>query len=421
MENRYLIALRSFIVSAGATAAATFVGIYGVLLGANPAEMGFLQSTSNSLSNAGQVFWGRISDRVGRRLPFLIMGSISLAALWFLMPFVYDPFNLIVLYALISVFSSLITVNWYAFIADNVESATRGNFLSAINNLSSVGTVLSVVAMTFFFTGQNIHDLYIPFMAGAISYAITAVLLARGKEKSQNRPESQRQRQKWGEIRKNVPFYRYFVATSVQGYFWSMAWPMFPITIISVMNFSVLTVAYLTIISLSVTIATQYIFGRFVDRVNRVPLIFLNRSMLCMIPLMYGLFTSFPEFVIVEIYSGFLGAIQAVVMTAYLLDVAPRESRAEYISKINGMNGVVYFLGAITGGFLLQYMVSIYPLRLALLLSYIIVFGGRLASSFLFLRLREVGGNNRRELGLFSILLRWRQPGSPSGGPIKPP
>jgi MFS family permease len=98
MENRYLIALRSFIVSAGATAAATFVGVYGVLLGATPAEMGFLQSTSNSLSNAGQVFWGRISDRVGRRLPFLIMGSLSLGALWFLMPFVYDPFNLIVLY-----------------------------------------------------------------------------------------------------------------------------------------------------------------------------------------------------------------------------------------------------------------------------------------------------------------------------------
>jgi len=346
------------------------------------------------------------------------MGSLSLGALWFLMPFVYDPFNLIVLYALISVFSSLITVNWYAFIADNVESATRGNFLSAINNLSSVGTVLSVIAMTFFFTGANIHDLFIPFVAGGVSYFMTAVLLARGKET--RHPRHEIRRHKWKDLKKNEPFYRYFVATSVQGYFWSMAWPMFPITIISVMNFSVLTVAYLTIVSLSFTIATQYFFGRFVDRVNRVPLIFLNRIMLCMIPLMYGLFSSFPEFVLLEVYSGFTGAIQAVVMTAYLLDVAPRENRAEYISKINGMNGVVYFLGATTGGFLLQYLVFLYPLRLALLISYLIVFAGRLASSFLFLRLREVGGNNRRELGLFSILLRWKQPGSPSGGPIKP-
>ena len=420
MKNPHLIALRSFVVAAGATAAASFVGVYGVLLGATPSEMGFLQSTSNSLSNAGQILWGRISDRFGTRLPFLIMGSLSLMALWFMMPFVRDPVNLIVLYSLISLFSAMITVNWYAFIADNVSEVARGKFLSTINNLSSIGTIISIAAMSLFFTADNVKDLAIPFFAAATSYLISAILLKTGNEKKVYRKQSNTFVASFREMRRDRKFYSYFVATTTQAYFWSMAWPLFPITIISVMGFSVQIVAYLTIASLSVTIASQYFFGRFVDRVNRVPLIFFNRLMLCVIPLMYAFFVNLGQFFILEVYSGFVGAIQSVVMTSYLLDIAPSGKRAEYISVLNGANGIVYFLGAISGGFMLQYLVALYPLRYALMLGYLVVFAGRFLSSFLFLRLQETGGNNRRDLALFSILLRWRHPGSPSGGNLGP-
>lgn len=420
MKNPHLIALRSFVVAAGATAAASFVGVYGVLLGATPSEMGFLQSTSNSLSNAGQILWGRISDRFGTRLPFLIMGSLSLMALWFMMPFVRDPVNLIILYSLISLFSAMITVNWYAFIADNVNEVARGKFLSTINNLSSIGTIISIAAMSLFFTADNVKDLAIPFFAAATSYLISAILLRTGNEKKVYRKQSNTFVTSFREMRRDRKFYSYFVATTTQGYFWSMAWPLFPITIISVMGFSVQIVAYLTIASLSVTIASQYFFGRFVDRVNRVPLIFFNRVMLCAIPLMYAFFVNLGQFFILEVYSGFVGAIQSVVMTSYLLDIAPSGKRAEYISVLNGANGIVYFLGAISGGFMLQYLVALYPLRYALMLGYLVVFAGRFLSSFLFLRLQETGGNNRRDLALFSILLRWRHPGSPSGGNLGP-
>ncbi|MGC8505369.1 MAG: MFS transporter [Thermoplasmata archaeon] len=420
MKNPHLIALRSFVVAAGATAAASFVGVYGVLLGATPSEMGFLQSTSNSLSNAGQILWGRISDRFGTRLPFLIMGSLSLMALWFMMPFVRDPINLIVLYSLISLFSAMITVNWYAFIADNVNEVARGKFLSTINNLSSVGTIISIAAMSIFFTADNVKDLAIPFFAAAGSYLISAILLRTGNEKKVYRKQSNTFLASFREMHRDRKFFSYFVATTTQGYFWSMAWPMFPITIISVMGFSVQIVAYLTIASLSVTIVSQYFFGRFVDRVNRVPLIFFNRVMLCAIPLMYAFFVNLGQFFILEVYSGFVGAIQSVVMTSYLLDIAPSDKRAEYISVLNGANGLVYFLGAVTGGFMLQYLVGLYPLRYALMLGYLVVFAGRFLSSFLFLRLQETGGNKRKDLGLFSILLRWRSPGAPSGGNVGP-
>ena len=104
MDNKKLIAFRSLIIAAGATVAASFVGVYGVMIGATAAEMGWLQSSSNSLSNLGQILWGRISDRVGKRKPFLVSGSVILAVLWFMLPYSRTPVNLIVLYSLISIF-----------------------------------------------------------------------------------------------------------------------------------------------------------------------------------------------------------------------------------------------------------------------------------------------------------------------------
>ena len=64
--NKTLIGLRSFLSSVGATAASTFVGIYAVILGAGAIEMGWLQSSFNSISNGAQLLWGKLSDRTGR-------------------------------------------------------------------------------------------------------------------------------------------------------------------------------------------------------------------------------------------------------------------------------------------------------------------------------------------------------------------
>ena len=122
MLNKTLISIRSFVVAAGATAASSFVGVYGVYLGASAVLMGWLQSSSNAVSNGGQLLWGKLSDRVGKRRPFLVIGSAILAFLWYMMGVINTPIELIVVYASISLFASLITVNWFSLIADQTDS-----------------------------------------------------------------------------------------------------------------------------------------------------------------------------------------------------------------------------------------------------------------------------------------------------------
>ncbi len=418
-DNKTIIGIRSLLSAIGATTASTFVGIYGVLLGASAAEMGWLQSSANAISNGGQLLWGKISDRTGSRRIFLISGSLILAGLWAMMPYSDNPVNLIIIYSMISLFGSMITVNWFSLIADLSDSSARGKFLSFINNISSAGTIVSLIVMVFVFGSSFQTNILIPFLLSSATYIISSAFLVGLKEERKRSRFDGSLIKTIRKIKNDPNFFPYFKATNIQGFFWSMAWPMFPITIVEVMNFDLRTVSLLTIASLGVTIIAQTKLGTVNDKTQRPPLIFLNRIMLSMIPLMYAFFHSFLLFILLEFYSGLLGALQNIVLNSYLLDIIPSTRRAEYLSIINGFNGMVYLCGALTGGYLLQYLLSQFPLITALEYGYLIVFAGRFSSSFLFLKLKEPEKKGRAPLGLFSILYREKMPGSPSGGTIK--
>ena len=420
MKNEVLMALRSFIIAAGASAAATFVGVYGVFIGATAVDMGWLQSTSNAISNSGQLIWGRLSDRVGKRAPFIIIASIASAILWLYMAFITSPVVLILTYALLSLFGAMIAINWYSLIADNISSQGRGHFLSRINNIASIGTIIAVLVMIIFFSGDVSSDILIPFAAASASYVASAIIAYKFNEVKSAPKISSKIRNTFREMKKNSIFYRYFTATNVQSLFWSMAWPMFPITVVSIMNFSLATIGLLTVVSLLSSIAGQFVLGRLVDKIDRVPLIFLNRVMLCLIPIMYAFFINFREFLLLEVYSGFVGAIQSTVMVSYMMDIVPVNQKAEYMSLINGINGGIYFVGALIGGYMLSFFITLYPLREALIFSYVIVFAGRFLSSLLFLRIKEPNKRTNSGLGIYSIIFRQKDPGIPSGGIIKP-
>lgn len=419
MLNKTILTVRSIVIAVGATAASSFVGVYGVFLGATAIEMGWLQSTANALGNGGQLLWGRISDRIGQRRPFLVAGSLILAFLWYFLGVVDTPVELVVVYALVSFFAAMITVNWFSLIADETESNVRGKFLAIINNLSSLGTLVSLLIMTFLFSGHVDSDISIAFFAAAGSYAISAFLMARIKETRHSTKVVGSLLKTLRNLRKDRLFFNYLVAMNTQGFFWSMAWPMFPITMVLVMGFSLSDVALLTVASIGSTIIIQFILGKVTDRIQRPPLIFLNRLLLSGIPLFYAFSRTFPEFVILEVYSGIIGGIQNIVMNSYILDIVPQKQRAEYLSIINGFNGIMYLAGALTGGYLLSYLMSGLPLYQALLYGYIIVFTGRFLSSLLFLRLKEPDVRGRAPLHLYSLLFRLKPPGSPSGGTIR--
>ncbi len=389
--------------------------------------MGLLQALSNAISNASQIFWGgRLSDRYGLRRPWLVGASVVMAGLWLAMGFVEGPYQLILLYSSIALTSSVISVNWFSLLADLTSSGSRGgSFLARLQNISSFGNLASLLLMAFILHGDSRSQLIIPFSLGSAAYVASAVLLSRIVEVKKESRLSGSFVKGVREARANSAFFRYMTSMLAQGgFFWSMAWPIFPITVVAVRGgFDLPEVSALTAMNIFAAVAVQRYLGRLADRFNRVPLIFLNRLMLGAIPpLMYAFFFNFDEFLVMEAYSGVASALQNVVMNSYLMDLLPEGKRAEYVSIMNGFNGIVYLFGSLAGGgFLLQYLEGTMPLARAVSLSLTLISAGRFATSFLFLRLKEPENRGGRRGGspIFSVLLRLVRPGLPSGSSVR--
>ena len=99
--------LRAVFTSLGNGMVQPFMGAYVVQLGASPSQMGWYQSSTNIANNVMQVFWGRLSDRVKRRIPFIVLGGIILASLWIPMIFITNPSQLIILLVIQALFGSM--------------------------------------------------------------------------------------------------------------------------------------------------------------------------------------------------------------------------------------------------------------------------------------------------------------------------
>ncbi len=76
------LSARSIVSSLGSGTVSPFLSAYAVKLGASASEMGVFQSASNLAPSLMQVAWGKLSDKIGRRVPLIVLGSIIASILW---------------------------------------------------------------------------------------------------------------------------------------------------------------------------------------------------------------------------------------------------------------------------------------------------------------------------------------------------
>ena len=95
-----------------------FIAVYAAHLGATPTELGLLHASMNLTTNAAQLIWGSFSDALGRRVPFLIAGSLLSAALWPFALMTTSPGTFVLLMAVRFTFHSMTLPTFTALIAD---------------------------------------------------------------------------------------------------------------------------------------------------------------------------------------------------------------------------------------------------------------------------------------------------------------
>lgn len=390
--------VRSVIYSFGAGMVNPFTGAYAVKLGASSSDMGWFQSSANISNNVMQIFWGMLSDKVKRRIPFIIIGSLIVAMLWIPMMFVATATQLIILLAVQALLGSMVTPAWTALIGDIVPSLKLGRVNANINLWATIGSLVATLISGVIMVNMGIqpHEIFfIPLIMASACGIISSVAITSIKEGRNGVKINLKENlvydvfKVFAHARKSPDFIRYCYVEGTFQFFMSICWPLIAITQIKVLNASMLDIAIFTVVHAIMTIIFQGWAGRLADKVGRKPLIIFFRFSLLTVPLAYAFSPNMNTLIAIGAFWGISNAFGHASMTAYLLDTAPEEHRGSFAATFNFVVGITTFFGSLIGGYLSDYMIGIFGLILGLQIVYMVSFAGRALSAALYLTLKE--------------------------------
>ncbi|MDH5634627.1 MAG: MFS transporter, partial [Candidatus Bathyarchaeota archaeon] len=371
--------VRSVVNSFGMGMVNPFIGAYVVQLGASSSEMGWFQSSANMSNNVLQVFWGKLSDRLGRRVPFIVTGNLIIMALWIPMIFVANATQLIVLVVIQALLGSMATPTWVALIGDLVPSTRLGRVNASISLWASLGTLVATLVSGFVMIsvgGSYQQMFFVPFIVAILCGLASALVMIPLKERGKRRFDpSNIQREEpssvFVHVRKAPDFMKYSFASAVFNFFMAIAWPLFSITLIRILEASLWEIALLSAVQLAVTIIFQMQMGKLADNRGRKPLLVAFRFSLVTVPLGYAFAPNVYFLIALEAFWGVSLAVGQASMVAYMLDVIPEEHRGSFAAFHNLLIGVASFFGSLLGGYLADYTVGLFGLVLGLQIVYL--------------------------------------------------
>jgi MFS family permease len=379
--------------SFGNNVAPPFFSYYLIRLGGNAFHLGIMQAFSYLFTNGLQLPSAYLSDRTGKRVPFIVAG-IGISALVFLLITQFrDLWVIIILISIQAAAMSIYIPSWSALIGDEITCVNRGTILSEITEASIAAGLMGTVTSFLFLSmspDKDANAFVLPFLAGAVSFFLAVVFILVIKETPAKKVERVLEFEKTDS--------KFLYMTKIQwgyNFFMSISWPLFPLTIAKVLGATNGQIAILTLISILTTAAFQPLAGKLLDRIGPVPMIQASRYVFVLVPFVYAFARDITTIYAWCIIEGIMAALINVSFISYILDSSPPDTRAEYFAYYNMGLGMVTFAGTILAGalvVLLQYYTS-WTLAFILLVIYMVSGAGRIASSIPFAWLKDPDKN----------------------------
>jgi len=372
--------------------AAPFVPYYATRLGATTADLGWLTAFSNLFPNLLQYPWGRMSDRVGRRVPFIAFGTILSASLFLLIAASATPWQLILVVLVQAIAASIVAPTWSALLGERSRFGKRGWFFGRISRAGGIaslfGTLLAAVIVVRF-PGTSAEGFHLGFVLAAAMGIGAGLVMLLVRERKAEGPGEAAAADPAGAAERRADFLHFTKVQSFYNFFMALAWPLIPITVAIVLGATNFDIVMIAVVSAVSTVVLQSQVGRLLDRVGPVPLIQASRFLFVLVPLAYAFAPNLLAIYMISAVMGVPTAIVNVAFNAYILDVAPPTKHAGYFGTFNGAIGIVTFAGTLIGGYLAHALLAVWALPVALMAVYLVSAAGRAAGAFLSLRIHD--------------------------------
>src|SRR5215510_4115004 len=157
------------------------LAVYTRSLGANAAQIGLVLATFQATSLASQFWWGRLSDRLGRRKPLLLLGTGGLGVAYLGIASVDQYRWLFAARALEGVALAAYSIGSLALIGDLLEDqSSRGRLMGTYRMFGSLA--FSIAALSGGWLADH-FSLRVPLLAAGCCYLLACALGSRIRER----------------------------------------------------------------------------------------------------------------------------------------------------------------------------------------------------------------------------------------------
>ncbi len=335
-----------------------YLNIYAVEREATYGEMGIITAVSTAAPTILQPIWGGLSDKIGKRKPFMFFGYLVGSTLILLFLFAKTPMLFALFLAIHFVILSAAVPAWNALLGKIIPEKVRGKALGKINGIAFAArvsaTAIAGIVMTWIM-GATLESQYtFAFTAAAIFGVLGSLLILKFREPVEDggTPVYQGLKRAIKETLKNKYFRRLCSLEVIFGVAMSMSWPYFSVVMIRKLQASKFEIAIASIIFGVTASLSQFYLGKLADRFGRKPIIVVSRIMLPLYPFLFILSQNMYYVYLANIIGGISNGLSMVAISAYILDVSGEHERGTYFATYNTITGLAFSIGPMFSGYL---------------------------------------------------------------------
>lgn len=357
----------------GTLTTGAFLTGFALLLGANDFQIALMMAIP-LLTQILQIFSVHVLERFGGRKWISGIFSTIGRSLWALLALIpifphlkHQAVHIfLIIFTVISASMSFASAPWLSWMADLVPPNIRGRYFGRRNMILGMVTMItSIIAGQVLDHYKISHQLNIGFLM-VLLVAVVCGILAFIFLTRQPEPPYQRTPAynfinyvslpfRHSNFKKLLIFYLFFTFAL------ALASSYFPVYLLKTLHWSFSNLALLAIGASIMTLLTQPLWGRIVDKVGHKPVIKITVLGLLPLPVIYIIATpthSWPIWLDM-FFTGIFWSGFNLVMFNMVFYSLPRQGRPAFLAIHAALTGVTNFIAMVLGGYIAQSLASI--------------------------------------------------------------
>jgi MFS family permease len=388
-----------------------------LFLGGTAKDIGFLVAIPQLLGSLSQLIASFVVRKCGSRLLFIIIGSLVQVAclvpmaLLAIVPVEGKIQWLILLAAIFRIFTSLIGTVWGSLMSEYLPPEWRGRYMGWRSQIVGIAGVAGIAVAGLWLSWMTESHLQIGFFGLFIAIAVCRLLSAylftqMSDIRHEEKPENHFTFLDFIKQFRESNFVKFALYVSGITFATQLAAPYFSIYMLKDLNLGYANYMVIHMAAVVSMLISFPVWGKHADHVGNASILKTTSFLIPIIPLLWIVSGNVYYLIAVELVAGFIWGGFNIASANFVFDAVTPGKRVRCLGYLNLFNGAAVCLGAVVGGFLLDYLPPLFgkPLITLFLISGLLRFAAHFLLSGGFREVRHTGQTASSAGVFFSVL-----------------